>query len=88
MPSRSLGKGLPADERRVLARLLSDPIYELIPLASAHDHALALPAGAPVTVTTSVRLGLDATLGLAEWLSSRGHDAAPHVAARLIRDRV
>ena len=87
MPSRSLGKGLPADERRVLARLLSHPVYELIPLASARDHALALPAGAPVTVTTSVRLGLDATLGLAEWLSSRGHHAAPHVAARLIRDR-
>ena len=87
MPSRSLGKGLPADERRVLARVLSHPVYELIPLASARDHALALPAGAPVTVTKSVRLGLDATLGLAEWLSSRGHHAAPHVAARLIRDR-
>ncbi len=76
-----------ADERAVLARLLSNPIYELIPLGSARDKAATLPAGAPVTVTTSVRLGLDATLGLAEWLSSRGHDVAPHVAARLIRDR-
>ena len=35
----------------------------------------------------SVRLGLDATLELAAWLSSRGHDVVPHVAARLIRDR-
>ena len=87
MPSRSFAKGLTGDERRVLARLLAHPIYELIPLASARDHALALPAGAPITVTTSVRLGLDATLGLAEWLSSRGHDVAPHIAARLIRDR-
>jgi methylenetetrahydrofolate reductase (NADPH) len=40
-----------------------------------------------VTVTTSARLGLDATLALSEWLSSRGYDVAPHVAARLIRDR-
>ena len=87
MPSRSFAKGLTADERNVLARLVANPIYELIPLGSARDHAAALPAGAPVTVTTSVRLGLDATLALAEWLSSRGHDAAPHIAARLIRDR-
>ena len=87
MRSRSFVSGLTADERQVLARLLARPIYELIPLVSARGHAAALPAGAPVTVTTSVRLGLDATLGLAEWLSSRGHDVAPHVAARLIRDR-
>jgi methylenetetrahydrofolate reductase (NADPH) len=87
MPSRSFARGLTADERSVLARLVSDPIYELIPLASARDHALALPAGAPVTVTTSVRLGLDATIDLAAWLSSRGHDASPHLAARLVRDR-
>jgi methylenetetrahydrofolate reductase (NADPH) len=75
------------DERRVLASLVARPIYELIPLGKARDHAVALPPRAPVTVTTSVRLGLDATLGLTEWLSSRGHEVAPHVAARLIRDR-
>ena len=87
MASRSFAGGLAPNEHAVLARLVAHPIYELIPLASARDHALALPAGAPVTVTTSVRLGLDATLDLAAWLSSRGHDAAPHVAARLVRDR-
>ena len=80
-------RGLTGDERRVLASLVAKPIYELIPLESARHVAAALPAGAPVTVTTSVRLGLDATLGLAEWLSSRGHEVAPHIAARLIRDR-
>jgi len=78
---------LSTDERRVLASLVARPIYELIPLGNARDHAVALPPRAPVTVTTSVRLGLDATLGLAEWLSSRGHEVAPHIAARLIRDR-
>jgi methylenetetrahydrofolate reductase (NADPH) len=82
-----VSSGLTADERRLLASLVARPIYELIPLGNARDHAAALPSGAPVTVTTSVRLGLDATLGLAEWLSSRGHQVAPHVAARLIRDR-
>jgi len=75
------------DDRRALARLVASPIYELIPLANARDHAAALPVAARVTVTTSVRLGLDATLKLAAWLSSRGHDVAPHIAARLIRDR-
>ena len=78
--------GLTGDERRVLASLVATPIYELIPLGNARDHAAALPADALVTVTTSERLGLDATLGLAEWLS-RGHEVAPHIAARLIRDR-
>jgi methylenetetrahydrofolate reductase (NADPH) len=87
MPSRSFARALTADERNALARLVANSIYELIPLGSARDRAAALPAGAPVTVTTSVRLGLDATLALAEWLSSHSHDAAPHIAARLIRDR-
>jgi methylenetetrahydrofolate reductase (NADPH) len=87
MRSRSFASGLTADERRVLASLFVRPIYELIPLRSAEDRAAALPPHAPVTVTMSVRLGLDATLALAEWLSSRGHEVAPHVAARLVRDR-
>lgn len=75
------------DDGRALARLVASPIYELIPLANARDHAAALPVAARVTVTTSVRLGLDATLELSAWLSSGGHDVAPHIAARLIRDR-
>ena len=71
----------------MLARLVATAIFELIPLERARERAAALPPGAAVTVTVSVRLGLDATLGLAEWLSSRGHDVAPHLAARLVRDR-
>lgn len=79
---------LTPEARRALAPLVASPIYELVPLANAREHTAALPAGAPVTVTTSVRLGLDATLALSEWLSSRGHSVAPHIAARLIRDRM
>jgi methylenetetrahydrofolate reductase (NADPH) len=81
------GPALSFEQRRALTALISHPIYELIPLTTADQDAVALPAGAPVTVTTSVRLGLDATLGLAERLSARGHPVAPHLAARLIRDR-
>src|SRR4030095_5373434 len=79
---------LSAEHKRALAALVGNPIYELIPLATARDDAAALPPQARVTIITSARLGLDATLALAEWLSSRGHDVAPHVAARLVRDRV
>jgi methylenetetrahydrofolate reductase (NADH) len=74
--------------RRALSALVGGAIYELIPLATARDDAAALPSHSRVTITTSSRLGLDATLGLAEWLATRGHDVAPHIAARLVRDRV
>jgi methylenetetrahydrofolate reductase (NADH) len=74
--------------RRALAALVGNPVYELIPLATARDDAAALPSHSRVTITTSARLGLDATLSLAEWVATRGHDVAPHIAARLVRDRV
>jgi len=76
-----------AEYRDAVARLIANPIYELIPLGTARDDAAALPATARVTITTSTRLGLDATMNLAEWLAARGHDVAPHIAARLVRDR-
>ena len=56
MKSQSFASGLTTDERNVLARLLANPIYELIPLASAREHAAMLPAGVPVTVTAEVSL--------------------------------
>ena len=87
MLRRDAVRVLTMEARRALARLVASSIYELVPLANARDHAAVLPSGARVTVTTSVRLGLDATLELSAWLSSRGHDVAPHIAARLIRDR-
>lgn len=78
---------LPSDHHAALRRLVADPVYELVPLTTARENAAALPAGSRVTITTSVRLGLDGTLALAQWLSARGHRVAPHIAARLIRDR-
>jgi methylenetetrahydrofolate reductase (NADPH) len=79
---------LSSEQRDALSALVADPIYELIPLESAERDAASLPAGVPVTVTASVTLGLDATLRLAERLAARGHAVAPHLPARLIRDRV
>jgi len=75
-------------ERSALTALVANPIYEMVPLKAARASAAGLPAGASVTVTTSVRLGIDGTLSLAEWLSAAGYRVAPHIAARMIRDRV
>ena len=83
----SIRQTLSLAQRRALAALVARPIYELVPLKGALDAAVALPPRSPITITSSPRLGLDATLSLAESLSARGHDAAPHLAARLIRDR-
>jgi len=74
-------------QRRALTALVSTPVYELVPLKRALDAAGALPPRSRVTITSSPRLGLDATLSLADSLSARGHDVAPHLAARLIHDR-
>jgi methylenetetrahydrofolate reductase (NADPH) len=74
------------EQRRALTALVSNPVYELIPLTTALEDASTLPAGVPVTITASVRLGLDATLDLAERLSVLGHPVAPHLPARLVRD--
>ena len=46
-----------------------------------------VPRSIPLTVTVTEAKGLDPTLELAERLSRQGFDAAPHLAARLIRDR-
>jgi methylenetetrahydrofolate reductase (NADPH) len=75
-----------APQRDRLAALIANPIYELVPVAGMQQAAAALPPRAPVTVTASPRLGIEATLDAAEWLAARGHDVCPHLAARSIRD--
>src|SRR5690349_1177883 len=81
-----LTHSLPAPQRSVLARLLAHPIYELVPMRGLEDAAQALPPVSRVTITTSPRLGVDATIGAGEWLAAQGHDVCPHLAARSIRD--
>lgn len=74
-------------QRAALAGLVAAARYEIIPLRDVRDRIAALPPGATVTVTASPAKGLDATIELAADVSARGHDAVPHLAARLVRDR-
>lgn len=60
--------------------------FELMPITGMQEAALALPAGATVTVTCSPRHGLERTLEATEWLVASGFHAVPHLAARWVRD--
>jgi methylenetetrahydrofolate reductase (NADPH) len=73
--------------RDALARLLSSPTFELVPLKNALDQAEFLPAGATVSVTASPAKGIEATIALCEQLQVRGYRAVPHLSARMVRDR-
>ena len=54
--------GLDDAERAALRAVLTDPIFELLPLKSLPDQVAHLPAGARVSVTASPAKGIDATL--------------------------
>ena len=46
-----------------------------------------VPKDVKITITSSPRRGIEATLGLAEELAGRGFAVVPHLAARLVRDQ-
>jgi methylenetetrahydrofolate reductase (NADPH) len=77
------------DERssEYLCRLLEDPIFEVLPLASSLQHVRHLATGARVNVAASPRRGLEATVSVAGQLEAAGFRAVPHIAARMVRDR-
>ena len=70
-----------------LARALSEPTFELLPLKSAEAQSLFILDGTWVSVTASPSKGLDATINLAVALEARGFRAIAHLSARMIRDR-
>lgn len=72
---------------RTTAALVADARYELVPLKSAKGQLPHLPAGVSVSVTCSPTKGLSATLDLTARLLDLGHNAAPHLSARLVHDR-
>jgi methylenetetrahydrofolate reductase (NADPH) len=74
-------------DRSALRALVRRPLFELIPLRDALDRAEALPSGARTTVTASPSHGIESTIELCEALVAAGHDATPHLAAHMIRDR-
>lgn len=62
--------------------------YEVIPFKRTEEAVLAcVPRGVPLTVTASPAKGQDATVDLAVRLAGHGYAVAPHLSARLVRDR-
>lgn len=83
-PVRSTG----LQRRQALARALRDVTYEVLPLRDAENQVLAhVPTDVRLTITTTEAKGLDPTLELAVRLGRHGYSTAPHLAARLLRDR-
>jgi methylenetetrahydrofolate reductase (NADPH) len=87
LPRRRRGYAASDDEREAIARLVRRPLFELIPLRDALERAEALPVGAATTVTASPSHGIESTVELCEALITRGHQATPHLAAHMFRDR-
>src|SRR5215210_3932708 len=70
-------------------RLLENARYEVLPTATIEDKLLEhVPVERTVTVTASPSKGLEPTLDLTERLTGHGYVAVPHIAARMVRDRV
>ncbi len=75
------------DARERVAEALRRPRYEVIPLRGAEEQVVRhAPKDVKITVTASPKKGIESTLGLAERLSKRGYETAPHLSARLVRD--
>lgn len=64
---------------------VADAHLELIPTPKAHLQFEHLPAGAVVSVTASPAKDLQATLDMAAQLIDLGHQAIPHLAARMVQ---
>jgi methylenetetrahydrofolate reductase (NADPH) len=79
--SRSAGEAAVPTEIR--QRLVESMRYELVPLKNLEAQIPLLPARSPVSITCSPAKGIDATLELTARLLDLGHDAVPHLAARL-----
>jgi len=78
---------LDSASREALTRFLSHPRYEVLPTEESGDLVMRnLPTEVTITVTSSPRRGIEATLALAERLAAGGYAVVPHLAARLVRD--
>lgn len=75
------------DHPNGLRTLLDNSGFELIPMKSTADKALALPSGTTVSVTASPAKGMSATIDLTEEFAGMGLDVIPHLSARLTKSR-
>ena len=72
----------------MLRHLVSNIGYEVMPFKAAEESvARFVPTDVPLTVTTTAAKGVAATVDLAERLTARGYEVAPHLAARQITGR-
>lgn len=70
-------------------RLLGQTRYEVLPTATIEDKLLEhVPVDRVLTVTASPSKGLEPTLDLAERLTGHGYVVVPHLAARMVHDKV
>jgi methylenetetrahydrofolate reductase (NADPH) len=72
-----------------LARLLTTPKYEIIPMKNVEASFGFIPRDAKVTVTVSPSKGIEATLELTQHLTTYLSPAhiTPHLSARLMHDK-
>ena len=70
-----------------VARLLTTPRYEVIPVRGIEDKVRALPAGSRVTVTASPAHGQARTIDVAERLAASGYEVIPHLSAKMTGGR-
>lgn len=76
-----------ASERADVFAALAGVTYEVLPFKKTAQAVAALvPADVGLTVSVSEAKGIDATVDVACELAALGFDAAPHLAARLVRD--
>ncbi|MCC3266843.1 methylenetetrahydrofolate reductase [Arthrobacter gengyunqii] len=74
-------------QRKMLAALLDNIGYEIMPFPSARTKVVAdVPVSIPLTITATGGKGLEPTLDTAVFLSGKGYSVAPHIPARLVRD--
>ncbi len=75
-------------DAEALARSLAPARYEVIPMPGLADELRHLPADAAVTITTTPRRGLPATLELAAQLRQTHRGLiVPHIPARMLASR-
>lgn len=85
---RAVKRSLSTSQRETVGRALRAVSYEILPFKRTEEQVLAhVPRDVPLTVTATEVKGLEPTLALAARLAEHGYRSAPHVPARLVRDR-
>jgi len=67
---------------------VADLGFEVLPFKGTAEKVIQfVPTNTPLTVTASPAKGIDATIELSETLKKAGYHVAPHLSARMIKDR-